>query len=243
MQEVIKNREKDILLIQQSRSAVAGEMVENIAHQWRQPISAVSLILQNIRFHAEKDKDISADFIMKEVNKGLDLIDYMNQTIEDFRMIFRNDQEKNFFSVREMIDKTLHIAEHRLKDESVEVIIKADEQIYIYGTRNSFNQVLMNLITNSLDVFSERKPENPRIVITAVHENGRNRIELRDNGGGIPEEILPRLMTEYLTTKKSGTGLGLFMCRNIVENSMNGQIKAYNDDEGAVFEMIFPDKI
>lgn len=236
-QEVNKNMEKENHLIFNSRYILLGEMIGNIAHQWKQPLNVLGVILQNIQMNDEAGV-ATHEFIEKSSKKGMDLINYMSQTVDDFRGFLKPDKEKKLFSVRSSIDQTLNLLNNTIKNNGIKVIIKAEHSIQLFGYRNEFCQVLINIIKNALDAIAEAKVEKPVIEIESYVEESKTIITIGDNAGGIPESILDKVFDAHFTTKddNNGTGIGLYMSRMIVEK-IGGTLTVRNKKDGAEFKI------
>ena len=229
-EELAKNREKDHLMIQQSRLAAMGEMIGNIAHQWRQPINAVTLILANIK-DAYEYNDLSQEFLDEEVESGQQIIQRMSTTIDDFRRLFKPNKEKQGFYVSDGVEEAIKMVGQSFLSHNVEIVFDKDgEPCEVMGYPNEFAQVVLNVLTNARDAIIGRN------VAGKVHirvEKGMNmaNVIIRDNGGGIPEGILGKVFDPYFTTKESGSGIGLYMSKMIMDN-MGGNIIVHNVEEG-----------
>ncbi|MCE5180685.1 MAG: HAMP domain-containing protein [Betaproteobacteria bacterium] len=238
-EEVAKNREKDHLLIQQSRLAAIGEMIGNIAHQWRQPINALTLLLANIK-DAYEFNELDKDYLDKSVNTGQTIIQRMSTTIDDFRNFFRPNKEKVRFSVNEAVADALNILEAAFKNGNIAVSMKEVEDVMAYGFRNEFSQVLLNLLTNAKEAIQQKRLVDGSIRIAISGKTGQAVVVIEDNAGGILPDILPRIFDPYFTTKEKGTGIGLYMSKMIIEHSMNGSIEAFNIEGGTQFVVAVP---
>jgi PAS domain S-box-containing protein len=231
-------REKEQLLIQQSRQAAMGEMIGNIAHQWRQPLNALGLIIQQTVLFYDLG-ELSSEVLNKNASQSRELIKHMSQTIDDFRNYFRPDKEKVQFNLSESIADTLSLinASFKNQDIDIELIVKNDS--VIYGYRNEYAQVLLNILNNARDVLTERGTVDPRVTITIGSDGGRAIVTIADNAGGISEEIMDKIFDPYFTTKgpQLGTGLGLFMSKSIIEKNMGGRLSVCNIAHGAEFRI------
>ena len=236
-EEVAKNREKDAMLIQQSRLATMGEMMHNVAHQWRQPLSAVALIFSNIKSDFDFG-EMSRESLEQYVSSGLRLAQKMSTTIDDFRDFFRPDQETTRFSLKDATREALHLVEASFHNSDIDVVVEAAEDVFVEGYANEYSQVLLNVLTNAKDALANRKGGGTVSVAVATN-GGMGEVRIRDNGGGIPEAALPKIFDPYFTTKDSGSGIGLYMSRMIIGH-MHGQITARNVEGGAEFVIAIP---
>jgi PAS domain S-box-containing protein len=226
------------LLFQQNRQAALGEMIGNIAHQWRQPLNALGLLVQQASLFYEIG-EASPEFLENNLNRSMDLVYHMSRTIDDFGNFFKPDKEKVEFKAREVVAKSLFLLEGSLdgQDIGIEVQVKGDPSIN--GYLNEFSQVLLNILLNARDALTERKVASPRVVISIGRKKGRTVVTIADNAGGIPEEILDKVFDPYFTTKgpQSGTGVGLFMSKTIIEKNMGGLLTVRNIEGGAEFRI------
>ncbi|MEZ4599811.1 MAG: PAS domain S-box protein [Syntrophotaleaceae bacterium] len=237
-EEVAKNREKDILLIQQNRQAAMGELLDHIAHQWKQPLTVISLLVQNLEGSYDKG-ELTSRLMGETIAKTVDLLEHMGQTIEVFREFYRPDKEKTVFSVKDAIDRALDFISPVLNCHAVAVEIEVDPGLMTIGYPREYTQVLLNILSNARDAFRERNTANPKITIRGFVEDNQVIVTMTDNAGGIPETIIPRIFDLYVTTKEAGggTGIGLHMSKNIIEKNMQGSLTARNRDFGAEFRI------
>lgn len=239
-EEMDKQREKENLLIQQSKLAALGEMIGNIAHQWRQPISAVSAILMNIKWSAIA-QGVDAKFLDERMVEANEQLKYMSQTIEDFRSFFKPDKEKENFDVTVESHKAYNIMKATLDAHNINLQFFSKINMIGYGYPNEFSQVVLNIISNSKDVLLERKIGNPRIEIHVSKDDKQINLSIRDNGGGIREEYIDRVFEPYFTTKEShGTGIGLYISKEIIHKHMKGTLSVKNGSSGAIFSITIP---
>jgi PAS domain S-box-containing protein len=236
--ELEKSREKDYMLIKQSRLAAMGEMINNIAHQWRQPLNALGLMVQDTKM-AWKYGEVNESYIDEMVGKSMEQINYMSKTIDDFRSFFKPDKEKAPFGLINVIRRAEHLLSAGLIALGVQMDITINEDTVIVGYENELAQVLLNIIKNAKDAILDNKIQNPKIEISEKHTPQEVIIAVKDNAGGISESVLDRIFEPYFTTKEAGkgTGIGLYMSKIIVEENMGGKLVAYNEGDGAVFEI------
>ncbi len=231
-------RRKDQLLIQQSRLASMGEMINNIAHQWRQPLNNIGLIVQNLQISFSSGS-ISQEELESEVGKAMAVIMHMSRTIDDFRNFFREDKEKRQFVVNGVVSRTLEFVSAALESRNIQVAVESDEEVVATGYQNEYAQVLLNVISNASETSVERRMDEPRIIISISRKDGRSLVCVRDNCGGIPDEIMPKIFDPYFTTRApdKGTGIGLYMSKVIIEQNMGGSLTVRNADGGAEFRI------
>lgn len=237
--EVAKSRQKDLLLIQQSRLASMGEMIHNIAHQWRQPLNALAVILANIQ-DDYKYNELTEQGLAESVNKSRSILERMSSTIDDFRDFFRSDKEAKSFDIADVIDEALVVIDASLANNNIILDKVYEKPLECHGYPSQLSQVVLNILTNAKDAIKHREVNEGRIRIKAYRENGEIVIEISDNAGGIDESILQKVFDPYFTTKDSGSGIGLYMTRMIIERNHNGTVVAENRDNGACFTIRIP---
>jgi signal transduction histidine kinase len=234
--------EKDQMLIHQSRLAAMGEMINNIAHQWRQPLNVVGLIVQEVQMMYDLG-DFSKEYLDKRVAKVKEVLFHMSHTINDFRNFFQPDKEKESFQVSRIVTRTLSLIEESLISQQIRVEVKMTDDPEIHGYPNQYSQVLLNILINARDAFSEHITGDARLInITASTESDKAVVTITDNAGGIPEEIIHQIFDAYFTTKgpAKGTGVGLYMSKAIIDQNMNGRLTVRNTGDGAEFTIEIP---
>ncbi|UTJ07212.1 sensor histidine kinase [Arcobacter roscoffensis] len=221
--------EKEKLLIQQSKMATMGEMIGNIAHQWKQPLNLMSMSNSLVKLNQE-DKDFSTK---EEINEAIDNIDvsikHLSTTIDDFRNFFKPDKEKREFDLKISFEKTHKLISSQFKNNDIQ-LLEDIESIKVFGFPNELLQVLINIIKNAKDELIKLEKGKKRVLfIQTKVENNYAYVTIKDNAGGIPKNIMPRIFEAYFTTKKDdeGTGIGLYMSKQIIEG-MDGKIEASN---------------
>ena len=234
--EIKKQKAQEEILIHQSRSAEIGEMINNIAHQWRQPLNNLSLTIQNIGFKYENDV-LTKEELNETIDKSKMIINSMSNTIDTFRNFFEPTKNKNLFKVEHSIENTLEILSSTLRFYNIEVVKEIIDDVEIYDYENEFSQVLLNIITNAKDALVSNKIEKPIIKVNVSKIENNVIVKIKDNANGINEEIIDRIFEPYFTTKGkgNGTGIGLYMSKLIIEKNMNGKLTVKNDNDGAVF--------
>jgi C4-dicarboxylate-specific signal transduction histidine kinase len=231
-------REKDLLLLQQSRMAAMGEMISYIAHQWRQPLHLISLLVQNLET-APKPGQAPSGCRTRTIEQVLDLVQHMAATIDDFRDFFRTDKERELFSLEEATRRIVEFVEADLKTHLIEITLDAEDNLLVMGYANEYSHVLLNLLNNAKEALLERNTPAPRVHIRLFREGGTSVITVQDNAGGIPEPIREKLFDAYFTTKETGTGIGLYLSKIIVEKRLQGSISVRNINGGAKFRIEF----
>ncbi|HET6421666.1 MAG TPA: PocR ligand-binding domain-containing protein [Geobacteraceae bacterium] len=240
-EELAENRAKDIMLIQQNRQAALGEMFDHIAHQWKQPINTISLIIQDLEETASCG-ELTEEYVSGVVRKTYALLEHMAQTIDVFRDFYRPVKEKSVFRIKDSIDMAVGFIAPALRLQSVAVEIDVDPGLLAVGYPKEYAQVLMNLLGNARNALVDGKIEKPRVQIRAFAEERTAVVTITDNAGGIPEMNLDRIFEPFFTTRKmlGGTGVGLYMSKNIIENSMGGTLSVANIEGGAQFRIEIP---
>ena len=240
-EEVTKNRAKDIMLVRQNRQAVLGEILDHIAHQWKQPLSSISLIIQDLELTV-CDGELTNEYLNETIGKIMALLDHMAQTIDVFRDFYRPEKQKTVFRLKDSIDMAVGFITPALRMHAIAVELDVDPALVALGYPKEYGQVLLNLLSNARNALAERKIEAPRLKLKAFAEGGKAVVTVTDNAGGIPETNLNRIFEPYFTTRKAagGTGVGLYMSKNIIEKSMAGTLSAANIDGGAQFRIEIP---
>ncbi len=234
--EVEAHREKEKMLIQRSKMADMGDMLSMIAHQWRQPLNQMSYVFMNIESVCEDEKG-DKKYLALKLKEATELLEFMSVTIDDFKNYFRPDKEKEFVLVSDIIKTSVALIKNSLQMDDIEIELHSEGRDLTHIYKNEFIQVILNLIKNSKDVLTLKNIQNPKIIITSTCQNDRLVVEICDNGGGVDESIKEKIFEPYFSTKdsKSGTGLGLYMSKMIIEEHMGGELSVTNTKEGACF--------
>jgi len=228
--EVSQNRKKDIIMFQQARFASLGEMLNNIAHQWRQPLGAITMIIQSFQTKISLGK-LTPEFVDEKVNDALLLASNMSNTLDDFKNFFSPNKIKSEFSIKNCIEHSIELSKYLLIQENIEVKLTVRKDVKINSYYNELSHVFLNIISNSKDALSSNVDKNDRIIKIIVNKFKNHLVvNMVDNGGGIPKDILPKIFEPYYTTKykSAGTGIGLYMSKQIIEKHMNGEISCKN---------------
>jgi signal transduction histidine kinase len=234
-------RQNDRLMINQSRQAAMGDMINNIAHQWRQPLNNIGLIVQSIRYDFDAGAMTSAQ-MTQEIDKCMEIISFMSQTINDFRNFFREDKQTSLFNVRERIENAIKLMSASLKHNHISVFLDSDADVEVNGLPNEFSQAILNLLANARDALLEREAALPKISININCTEPACVISVSDNAGGIPDDIFDHVFDPYFTTKEQGkgTGIGLYITKTIIEKHMGCSVSVHNRAEGAEFTITIP---
>ena len=231
-------REKELLLLRQNRLAAMGEMINNIAHQWRQPLNTLGLGIQSLQMYYENGK-FDEGFLDHSVKMSMELIQHMSQTIDDFRHYFQPDKEKVEFEIKDAVARTIYLVDDSLKYQQISIEVESSANPRLVGFPNEYSQVLLNIIMNAKDALLKSHPDDARVRITISKEGEKSVVTIADNGGGIPDAIIGKVFEPYFTTKgpDQGTGIGLFMSKTIIEKSMGGKLTVRNVGDGAEFRI------
>ncbi len=236
LEETAKNTEKEYMLLHQGRLAAMGEMIGNIAHQWRQPLNTLGLLVQDLS-HAERYGELNREYLDRSVEEAMKTINFMSRTIDDFRNFFRPDKEKTLFGLAETLNLTLSIVGDSFRNNNINIELEMQDDADIEGYPNEYSHVLLNILTNAKDIFLERGVEAPNVIIKLFCENGRSVITVADNAGGVKENIMDKIFDPYFTTKNQGTGIGLYLSKVIIEKNMGGKLTVRNTGGGAEFRI------
>ncbi|MBF0457212.1 MAG: GAF domain-containing protein [Nitrospirae bacterium] len=244
--EAEKRLVQERLLIQQSKMAAMGEMISAIAHQWKQPLNTLALIVQNMEEDLEDNK-IDRPYVNNVIVESMKLINYMAETVEDFRNFFKPAKGMTAFSVKKAVEDILALIYLQFIKRNIDATVECKGDPTIWGYPNEFKQAVLNLVNNARDAIIERKRRlkgamgRGRITIKIAEETENAVVWICDNGGGIRDEIVPKIFEPYVTTKgDKGTGIGLYMSKNIIEKNMNGKLEFGNIKDGACFTISMP---
>jgi len=238
---VAEIRAKDELLILQSRQSAMGEMIGNIAHQWRQPLNNIGLLVQLLQRICNSDEKNLED-VNKQIDTIMNIIMYMSKTVDDFRNYFAPDKAKVSFSLSQMIMQSLELVTAAFENIGIKIEVESCAMDTVRGYPNEFAQVMLVILGNARDQLLEHEAVTPRIVIRTFLQDDSIVVAVWDNGGGMPEEVLTKIFDPYFTTKEQGkgTGIGLYMSKMIIEKHMGGVLTATNLDGGAEFRIELP---
>jgi C4-dicarboxylate-specific signal transduction histidine kinase len=242
LQEKIKKiKEKQQILIQNSKMASMGEMIANIAHQWRQPLNSLSALHTVLMMDYEDNEKLTQEEIAQFKEESSQFIHKMSSTIDDFRNFFSPTKEKELFVVSDAIKESIKFVKDSYRDSNVELIDRTqDEDTQMCSHKNELMQVIMILLNNSRDAVVSNKRNKPQVIVDLVHKNEKIEIHVKDNGGGIDDDIMDRIFEPYFTTKfkSDGTGVGLYMSKMIIEDSIGGELILKNDGDGVLATLI-----
>ncbi|MDX1295634.1 MAG: ATP-binding protein, partial [Sulfurimonadaceae bacterium] len=258
IEEVIEKKleemkEKDAQMLRHSRLAQMGEMISMIAHQWRQPLGAISATVADMEIKlfqrrlydlsTEKGQQDAQNNKTEHLNKINSYVQHLSKTIDDFRNFFKADKVKSTFTLDGLMQKTLSLSGHLLRTRDIKVQSDYDLSVPpVSSFESEISQVLLNIVQNAVEALDEQKTENPKItIVTGLSRSGAPFISIEDNAGGIPKEYIDKVFDPYFSTKdKNGTGLGLYMSQTIIEEHCGGVIGVANTDSGARFTIELP---
>ncbi len=236
--EIVKTREKEKHLFHQNKLAAMGEMIGNIAHQWRQPLSQINssvLVIDDI-LDDNNFKNIKLEEKLSEIES---LTKYLSNTIDDFKDFFAQDKQKRIFNLRSTVEKALHIVRGNLQKHRVDTLLFIDENITYDSYENELQQVMVVILNNAKDAFIERNTFSPIIKISLEKEDNFYILTVCDNAGGMTKAVKEKIFEPYFTTKhkSQGAGIGLYMSKKIIHDSLNGELSVTNSELGACFKI------
>ncbi len=237
-QEIQKNNEKEQILIQKSKLSSQGEMINTIAHQWRQPLSELSALFMNIDMQYTMGT-FNQQILNEKISKSEILLNYLSNTIDDFSNFLKEDKEKSLFYINEVISNVLNISNiESFKDIEIKKVLQ--DNLQMYGFKSELSQVLLNIISNSKEQFIKKSIHNPIIKIKIYKHKENLIIIIEDNALGIQTHELTKVFDLYYTTKKDGSGIGLYISKIIIEKHFNGKISVKNHKDGISFKLDLP---
>jgi signal transduction histidine kinase len=237
-QEVEKNKEQQLLMLQQNRLAQMGEMISMIAHQWRQPLNLLSIMNQTI-IHKYQNKKLDDEVVQSFKNKSSAVIQQMSTTIDDFSNFFKPEKEKVLFCINDIVTHVSDITTPIYVDNQITLTINIPEKYYTFGYPNELGQSILNIINNAKDALLDNNREERKIILTLTKKESYLILSIADNAGGIPLDIINKVFDPYFSTKinKNGTGLGLYISKIIIDEHMQGKLSVSNTQDGACFQI------
>ncbi len=238
---VQKSRDQELRILQQSRLAQMGEMISMIAHQWRQPLSAISSTAASLNLKVGLNR-YDKEYFYDNINKISQFSQYLSETIDDFRHFFKSNKNQEEFLMCDVANESLIIIGISLENKNIKVTTDYASQKCVYSYFNELKQVCLSLIKNAEDILLSKGTDNPTIWIRTYNDNDNIYLEIADNAGGVDEAIIDKIFDPYFTTKEQydGTGLGLYMSKTIVEEHCGGSLDITNNESGAVFRVSLP---
>ena len=225
-----KNKEKDVMISHQSKLATMGEMIDNIAHQWRQPLSLISTHVSGMKILKEHNNLEDKEFF-NHCDSIIETTKFLSHTIEDFRNFFKKDKSENNFKLKTIVDRTQFLLSAKIQKNNISIKTNISDR-EIFGLENEFIQVLLNIINNAIDALSDTEGEKYIFISDNLENDDLYTIKIKDNAGGIPQNIIGKIFEQYFTTKadRHGTGIGLYMVKHIIENHMNSLLEVENEE-------------
>jgi len=241
--EINNRKEKEALLERSSRMAMMGEMISMIAHQWRQPLSNITTVTGGMNMELLMGMTPSSEQLRDKIDEIEDTVQHLSKTIEDFRNFFKPDKKMSHTDLVPLLQQSVSMLNGLIKSNGVNIVFQCDEAITLYTHKRELLQVCINIIKNSMDALSSKKEKKPTINLLCSKGEDRISLVFRDNAGGIPEDIIDKIFNPYFSTKGNiGTGLGLYMSKNIIESHCNGTLSVQNIHNGAEFTITLPIK-
>ena len=239
--EVDKNRAKDRIMLHQARLAAMGEMLSNIAHQWRQPLNSISLFVQNLQVEFEKGV-LTAASCREYVEACIKSLVYLSSTINNFCAFYQPDDDRQLFDLYHTVSETISLVREELESHGITIKLVKECDSTVNGYKNEFSQVLLNIIQNAKEAIMSRQPPVPFVEIVCSQKGKSALVAVRDNGGGIPPELMDKIFDPYFTTKfkSQGVGMGLYISKMIIEKHMFGRITAHNGPSGTELTIELP---
>jgi signal transduction histidine kinase len=246
--QVKELQQKDQKMFEQAKMAQMGEMISMIAHQWRQPLGAIAssvvsvqnkLSLGKFDMQINEDREKFLNLLDQKLNNVSEYTEFLSKTIDDFRGFYKKDNHKELYDLKTLVENTLNIIQIPMENHDIKFDLQFNSLEKIYIFRNELIQVILNILKNSEDNFIEKEMDEKKVTIKTYEDKKYQIIDIEDNGGGIKEELLPKIFDPYFSTKesKNGTGLGLYMSKMIIEDHHNGKLEVQNTNNGVIFKI------
>ena len=237
VEDAIKQiRQQDHMIIRQSRQVAMGEIMNNVAHHWRQPLTAVGLIVQDIQdaFH---ENELTDEYLQESVGEAMKQLQQMSKTITDISELFITTKVEISFNVKEEIEKMIQVLSQNFKENDINTYLDCEKDCTVLGYPHEFAQVVFNILTNAKEIIIQRECKERNIFLKTSNENKTCKIIIEDTGGGIDDEMIDKIFEPYFSTKENlvGTGLGLYMSKMLIEKNMKGSLRVQNTEKGAAF--------
>ena len=229
-------REKDHIIIEQSRQASIGEMISSIAHHWRQPLNAIGVTVQSLSEAFEFD-ELTEEFLNEKINFSMKLLKNLSQSIDDFRFLYQPGKEICDFDLKKYLLKTIDLMKDKFTNSDIDLQLELSDSYIITGYPSDFSQAILNVLNNAYEILISRQIEEPKVWVKFIIEDDKAVISIRDNGGGIDDSVKDKLFVLYSSTKSNlnNTGIGLYMTKVMIEKNMKGTIEVINHQDGAEF--------
>jgi len=238
-QEIVKREEKEKMLLQQSKLAAMGEMMDAVAHQWKQPINIINMHVNMVQYDFE-DGLLNKKYIEEFQDKVSSQVNHMTNTLNEFRSFFRPNKEVEEFNVSNMVDKVLLLVKDEFIKNKITINVNKEDNFSLIGIENEFKHLVLNIINNAKDAFVENNIKNRNIDITLQEDNISKYVMIQDNAGGIPKDVIKDIFKANVTTKAEGkgTGIGLYMSSQIATKH-HGTLSVANKNGGACFTFVY----
>jgi len=235
-QAVSESREKDHVIMQQSRQAAIGEMISSIAHHWRQPLNIIGVTFQSVR-EAFEFEELTNEYMEQKTEIIMGILQSLSKTIDTFRFFYSRDDSTIDFDLNNVISNSIYTIKSKFEDSKIALKTEISENCIITGNESEFSQVFLNILNNAYDVILDRKIANPSVEVKLIEIDDHIRLSVRDNAGGVNHKIQDKIFDLYTSTKKNlnNTGIGLYIAKLIIEKNMNGKLYLINHDDGAEF--------
>ena len=239
-EETQKNLKNERLILEQKKISDLGNIVNAIAHQWKQPLNSLGLSIQSV--FQMIDDGLPKEDIHEYEERLNSLVNYMSDTIDDFRSFMTPDKEKEYFSVKNAVEDSIKILESQLDHNCITYSLDFDDNhLIVYGSISELKQVLLNIIANSKDALEQLvNQKRKHLNINIFQDENYITIKISDNAGGIPDKLMDKVFFPYFTTKSKGTGIGLYMSKVIIEDSFHGKLFICNENDGASVSILLP---
>ncbi|MBU5613894.1 hybrid sensor histidine kinase/response regulator [Geomonas azotofigens] len=241
LEEVAKNQEKDRMLFQSARLAAMTELLNNIAHQWRQPLNNIALLIQEADV-SYRGGVLEVNTFADYVNRCMDMIGYLSKTINVFQSVFMTGSPRKVFDPFEMVRKAHALVQTTYEQMGIVINVVNGGMQPVAGVDTEFSQVILHILNNAKDALLKWGTPEPAVEVRCRCEGGRDVITIQDNAGGVPEEIIDKIFDPYFTTKfqSPGTGIALYLCKMTIEQGMGGTLSVSNKLNGAEFRIELP---
>lgn len=237
-EEVALSDAKEALLIEQNKSSEVGQMVSIIAHQWKQPLHYLNLLIEDLGMEYEY-QPLSKEYIKDFMKKGTDRVKFLSETMDNFLSFYKSEKNAKEFSISKVSQEISLFLDMSFKALGIQIDIIVKDDFSLYGIENEFQQVILNLVNNSKEAFNGQKKADAKIVIDISSYESTGKLIVKDNAGGIASSVIANIFNIDYTTKEDGNGIGLYLVKKIVEEKFNGSIEASNMDSGACFVLTF----
>ena len=237
-EEVVLREAKEALLIEQNKSYEIGQMVSVIAHQWKQPLHYLNLLIEDLGMEYDY-QPLTPEYIKDFIQKGTNRIQFLANTMDNFLSFYKTNKNKTNFFISHVVKEVALFLEMSYKSQGIHIDIIIKDDYALYGIENEFQQVVLNLINNAKEAFDGQKRIDAKITIVISIDEKKGKLTIKDNAGGIKYENISKIFQLEFTTKEGGNGIGLYLVKKIVEERFKGSIIVSNQEEGAQFELEF----